>query len=230
MNWLTLEYTNDNLIHGGITMDIGKVHQYTTQSTYSDYYKTASASAKEQAKVTDQPEQKAQETGVVYEPSSSVEDNKATYSINRMSEKDRAALVEQLKAEQEARQQQLVDLVRQMFTEQSSAFANASDIWKFLASGEYTVDPETQAKAQQDIAEDGYYGVKNTAQRIFDFACALAGDDIDKMKEMQAAFEKGFKQATDAWGKELPDICKETFKAVSKMFDDYYKSKEEVAI
>lgn len=207
-------------------MGIGKVHQNTTHSTYSDSYKASSAQT--QAKVANQPEQNASETGVVYEPSSSVEENKATYSIHRMSEKDRAALVSQLKAEQEARQQQLIVLVRQMFTEQSTAFANANDLWKFLASGEYTVDPETQARAQEDISEDGYYGVKKTAQRIFDFACALAGDDIDKMKEMQAAFERGFKQATAAWGKDLPEICQDTFKAVSKMFDDYYKSKEEV--
>ena len=31
------------------------------------------------------------------------------------------------------------------------------------------------------------------------FSIALAGDDVDKMKEMQAAVEKGFKQATGAW-------------------------------
>ena len=205
-------------------MGIGKVHQNTTQSTYSDNYKTAIV----QTKVSDKPEQKvqekAQENGAVYEPSLSTEENKATYSINRMSEQDRAALVAQLKAEQETRQQQLISLVRKMFTEQSTAFANANDLWKFLASGEYTVDPETQARAQKDISEDGYYGVKQTAQRIFDFACALAGDDLDKMKEMQAAFEVGFKQATAAWGKELPEICKDTYKAVSKMFVDYYSN------
>ncbi len=37
-----------------------------------------------------------------------------------------------------------------------------------------------------------YYGVKQTSQRLFDFAAALAGDDVDKMKEMQKAMEKGF--------------------------------------
>ena len=64
-------------------------------------------------------------------------------------------------------------------------------------------------------------------ERLFDFACALAGDDVDKMKEMQAAVEKGFKQATGAWGRELPSICKDTFDATNKLFDDYYASKEE---
>lgn len=47
------------------------------------------------------------------------------------------------------------------------------------------------------------------------------------MKEMQAAVEKGCKQATGAWGRELPSICKDTFDATNKLFDDYYASKEE---
>ena len=50
-------------------------------------------------------------------------------------------------------------------------------------------------------SEDGYWGVKQTSQRLFDFASALAGDDVDKMKEMQAAMEKGYKMATKAWGR-----------------------------
>ena len=33
------------------------------------------------------------------------------------------------------------------------------------------------------------------------------------MKKMQEAMQKGFKQATGAWGKELPDICKQTIDA-----------------
>lgn len=75
----------------------------------------------------------------------------------------------------------------------------------------------------------GYYGVKQTSQRIFDFASALAGDDVEKMKEMQAAFEKGYKQATKSWGKELPDISKKTHQAVTDLFDDYYNSKKVIS-
>ena len=60
---------------------------------------------------------------------------------------------------------------------------------------------------------------------MFDFASALAGDDADKMKKMQDAITKGYEQATKAWGKELPDICKETLEATNKLFDEYYASK-----
>ena len=81
------------------------------------------------------------------------------------------------------------------------------------------------AQAKEDVSEDGYWGVKQTSQRLFDFASALAGDDVEKMKEMQAAMEKGFKQATKAWGEDLPGICNDTLSAANKLFDDYYTSK-----
>ena len=204
-----------------ITMDVNSV---TNQQIYkSNEYNTKPADVKPKNV------EKQEEAGsaAVYEPSTQ-ESKKATYEINKMSDKDRAALVQQLKVEQAARQQQFISLVRDMMSKQGAAYGQATDtdIWKFLAGGDYTVDPETKAQAQRDIAEDGYYGVKQTSQRIFDFASALAGDDVEKMKEMEAAFQRGFKLATGDWGRELPDISRDTYKAVSKLFDDYYKSKE----
>lgn len=56
-------------------------------------------------------------------------------------------------------------------------------------------------------------------------ASALAGDDVEKMQKMQEAMQKGFKQATAAWGKSLPSISQQTMDAANKLFDDYYKSK-----
>ena len=61
---------------------------------------------------------------------------------------------------------------------------------------------------------------------MFDFASALAGDDEDKMRQMQSAMEKGFKQAASAWGKDLPDISSKTLEAANKLFEEYYKSKQ----
>lgn len=174
----------------------------------------------------------AESDGVVYEKGSSDTTKKATYSINKMSKEDRAAIVKQLKADQAAREQSLISLVSQMMSKQASASLYGGDsdgIWKFIASGKYTVDAATKAQAQKDIAEDGYWGVKQTSQRLFDFASALAGDDVDKMKEMQAAVEKGFKLAGKAWGGELPGISQDTFAATNKLFEEYYKSKENAA-
>lgn len=162
-----------------------------------------------------------------------VSEKKATYSINQMSKEDRATLVRQLKTDQANRQQSLLDIVNKTLGQQAEKFTIASltgdddSIWKKFANGEFKVDEATRKQAQEDISEDGYWGVKQTSQRIFDFASALAGDDVDKMKEMQAAVEKGYKQATKAWGKDLPSISSDTLSATNKLFEEYYKSKEQ---
>ena len=41
------------------------------------------------------------------------------------------------------------------------------------------------------------------------------------MDEMEAAFEKGFKQATGAWGKDLPSISQKTYDAVKEKFQKF---------
>ena len=169
----------------------------------------------------------AEDYGAVYEKGSN--QNSGLYSINKKSQADRTALVDQLKADMESRKSQLIDLVHKTLSGQIDSFGKASDensIWRTLASGKFTVDAATKAQAQKDISEDGYWGVKQTSQRLFDFASALAGDDVDKMKEMQAAMEKGYKQATKTWGRELPSISKDTIDAANKLFDDYYNSKK----
>ena len=65
--------------------------------------------------------------------------------------------------------------------------------------------------------------MKQTSQRLFDFAQALAGDNPEQMKKMQDAIEKGFKQAEEAWGGSLPSISGETYKAVNDLFSEYYE-------
>ncbi|MDE6312700.1 MAG: hypothetical protein K2M46_03630 [Lachnospiraceae bacterium] len=203
----------------------------TTQAAAA--YETSAAKTEEK-KTTETETAKTEtaktEQAAVYEQSDKTSDKKATYSINKMSEKDRAALVKQLKADQENRQQSLINIVQNMMSKQGTAFGIANSdkdsVWKFLASGKYTVDAATKAQAQEDISEDGYWGVKQTSQRLFDFASALAGDDEKMMQKMQKAIEKGYKQATKAWGKELPSICKSTIDATNKLFDDYYASKK----
>jgi hypothetical protein len=173
------------------------------------------------------------QSGVIYDKqdasaqaaNSEKADEKAIY---KKSKEDRAAIVQQLKAAEEQQRNNLISIVQKTLQGQAGAYGTAKgdDFWRQLAGGKFTVDAATTAQEQKDISEDGYYGVKQTSQRLFDFASALAGDDVDKMKEMQKAMEKGFKQATKTWGRELPSICKETMNAANKLFEDYYSSKE----
>lgn len=163
----------------------------------------------------------------VYEKSSTTKTD-TSKQIYSMSKADRAAIVQQMKTDMANRQSQLASIVSKMISNQGSTYGKASgdDMWKFLAGGNFTVDPATKAQAQADIADDGYWGVEQTSQRIFDFAQALAGDDEEMMKKMEAAVEKGFKQATQAWGKKLPDITSKTHDAIKEKFNAYYNSKK----
>lgn len=133
--------------------------------------------------------------------------------------------VNQMKIDMSSRLNDMQNLVTTMFKKQGIAIGTADEMWRKLASGDFTADADTIAKAKEDISEDGYWGVKQTSERMFDFAKALAGDDPEKMKKMQDAIEKGFKEATKTWGRTMPDITQDTHDAVTKLFEDYYASK-----
>jgi hypothetical protein len=82
------------------------------------------------------------------------------------------------------------------------------------------VDDATRAKAQELISEDGYFGVKQTSERILGFARAYAGSDPAAIDKMESFFERAFKQAEQAWGGKLPDISYATRDAVRAGFEE----------
>lgn len=86
------------------------------------------------------------------------------------------------------------------------------------------VDQATRANALQDISEEGFWGVKQTSERIIQFAISLSGGDPAKLSDIKAAIEKGFSDAERSWGGALPDICMQTKEAVFKGLDDWAKS------
>jgi hypothetical protein len=85
------------------------------------------------------------------------------------------------------------------------------------------VDDETRSKAQQDIAEDGFWGVKQTSERAIEFAKALSGGDPSKIALLRNAIEDGYKAAEKSWGGELPELCKQTQEATLKGLDEWAK-------
>ena len=189
-------------------------------SIQSVYNNVASANVNTVSKATEKTNEETKattgfdNTAVVYEKSTE------TAVVNKNSAIDREAIIAQMKADTEARMNQLTDIVKKMMAGQGNAFAIASedDIWSFLASGDYTVTEAAKLQAQEDISENGYWGVEQTSDRILDFAKALSGGDVSKADELLEAFKKGYEQATAAWGKELPDITKDTYKAVEEKF------------
>ncbi len=181
----------------------------------------STGSADTEAAVDKATEETVKKTGADVDKAELSTDTKVT---TKMSDSERAALVQSLKDDLNNQMNRFTNMMTQMFQKQgiTANLSSGNDFWRFMASGDYTVDEKTKAEAQQAISEDGYWGVSQTSQRIFDFAAAMAGDDVDKMKEYQAAVEKGFDQAKEAWGGDLPSICGDTHSAVSKLFDEFY--------
>lgn len=174
---------------------------------------------------TDHTEKKSEsstktDTGVVYEKSSG-------QTSGTVTKKTDYALVNKLKADAEQRTSQLRSLVEKMMTKQGVAIGTADSMWSFLAKGNFTVDEATRAQAQADIADDGYWGVDQTSDRILDFAKALSGNDPEKADLLLDAFKKGFKEATKSWGQDIPDISQRTYDAVVEKFNKWKNGTDE---
>ena len=194
-------------------MAINSINSYpSTTSAVS----SSSASQTKESETSKNTSTAADSTGVVYEKGSADASTQKTEN-----KKTNSALVAKLKADSENRVAQLRDIVTKMMTKQGATIGTADDMWRFLAGGNFTVSAAAKAQAQADIADDGYWGVEKTSDRIVDFAKALSGDDPEQADKMLEAVKKGFKLATKSWGREMPDITKRTNDAVVEKFDKW---------
>ena len=86
----------------------------------------------------------------------------------------------------------------------------------------------TRAQAQADIADDGYWGVDQTSDRILDFAKALSGNDPEKADLLLRRFQEGIRRKQPkSWGQDLPDISQRTYDAVVEKFNKWKNGTEE---
>jgi uncharacterized protein YlaN (UPF0358 family) len=191
------------------------VNGITTSS--NAYSATAASTATACKKENETKNNQANSSGVVYEKSS----KSKNYTPN-------TELVSKLKADAERHTMQLRSLVEKLLLKQSNSYKFATDeqMYQLLREGKVEVDAQTAEQAKKDIAEDGYWGVNQTSDRIVSFAKALSGGDPDKADEMIAAFIKGFKSATKAWGDTLPDICQRTYDATMEKLNNWKNGTE----
>ncbi len=144
------------------------------------------------------------EAAAVYEKGEPVtEESKKVYTRDQIT-------IDRLKAEVDRHTQSLRDLVQKLLLQQGGTYSESTDIYQLLREGKVQADDETRLQAQKDIAEDGYWGVEQTANRMVEFAKALAGSDPSKADTLIGAVKQGFEEATKTWGGELPEICKKT--------------------
>jgi hypothetical protein len=74
-------------------------------------------------------------------------------------------------------------------------------------------------EAKALVADDGFFGVTKTAQRIADFVVSGGGNDIEKLKAGREGAIKGFDDAEKLWGDKLPDIAYQTMKKAIETID-----------
>lgn len=152
---------------------------------------------------------KTADTGVVYEPSSSAKDSSTKVT-------DYSSIVASMKKELSSKNEQLQNLVNKLLSNQAKKYISLSDMFKDIQ-----VDEQTKIQAQKDISDDGYWGVEQTSDRLVSMAKALSGGDSSKADAMISAIEKGFDEATKAWGDKLPDICQKTIDAAKQKLQNW---------
>lgn len=86
------------------------------------------------------------------------------------------------------------------------------------------IDKATSLKAQAEISDEGFWGVKKTSERIVDFAKRISGGDSSKIEILKDAIRDGFEAAKELMGGKLPEISNQTYEAVMKSLDEWKSS------
>ena len=105
-------------------------------------------------------------------------------------------------------------LVTNMLKEQGIEYETAE-------SGSLAIDISelSQEEAQELVADDGYFGVEQTSDRIVNFALSHAAGDVNRLDAIKEGVENGFNEALEAFGGTLPDISYETYDVVLQKLD-----------
>lgn len=188
---------------------------YATSSAV-ETEKEAAAKAAEEKKAEEKKDEAA-----VYEKSKDAKKDSANTIYNRDS------VISKLKADQQSRIDSMNSLVQKLLGSQAKKFnlANGNNLAATFRQAAGLADQKTIDEARASIAEDGYWGVNQTSNRLVSMAIALSGGDTEKADEMMAAIEKGYKQATKAWGENLPQICQDTMEATRQKMNDWKTGK-----
>ena len=133
----------------------------------------------------------------------------------------------------EHRSQNTMFLLERMFGDQAGVSQRArqrgaEDSSPFVAGSiaEY-LSTLTVEQAQEYVADDGFWGVERTAERLFDMAYSLSGGDPDMMEKMRDAVNRGFEAAERAWGNDLPEISHNTLSRTMEMFENWFNERNQ---
>lgn len=121
---------------------------------------------------------------------------------------------------------------------QASLSSNQQDVLDFLSGKEtqsgmslknigYEGKPITeltQAEAKDLVSEDGFFGVKQTSDRVSNFVFSFAGDNLDLLQKGRDGIVQGFDEAKKLFGGELPEISYKTQERTLALIDEKINS------
>lgn len=132
------------------------------------------------------------------------QENLETYGLNAISNNLAAGGYEMLRK-----------LVTSMLEEQGIDYTVA------IGTSTININELSQEEAQALIADEGYFGIEQTSDRIVEFAIGAAGGDVSKLDEIKAGVQQGFNDALKAFGGTLPDISHDTLDAIMEKLDTW---------
>ncbi|MDF1879719.1 hypothetical protein JHD50_00120 [Sulfurimonas sp. MAG313] len=132
---------------------------------------------------------------------------------------------EQYKENKAAQISQILSEVQSLVDTRSNGTSFEQDYQQFqsfLSDIGYEGEPIaslSQEEATQLVSEDGFFGVKQTSERIANFVIQGSGGDEELLREGRKGILQGFDQAEAQWGGKLPDIAYETISKAVEMID-----------
>lgn len=75
-------------------------------------------------------------------------------------------------------------------------------------------------EANELLSEDGFFGIKNTSDRVANFVFNFSGDDIELLKEGREGVVRGFDEALKLFGGQLPEISHKTQERTLNLIDE----------
>ncbi len=111
----------------------------------------------------------------------------------------------------------------QVGVSQKSTFETTQEDFKaFLQDIGYEGKPIaelSQDEAAALVAEDGFFGIEQTSDRIANFVINGSGGEESLMRAGREGMLLGFEQAKEMWGGELPEISQKTMQAAIEKVD-----------
>lgn len=140
--------------------------------------------------------------------------------------------VNALLREAETQRADFMRIMMSSMNQQAESGLTADGIWGAVgqwASGQdvsnlVEITPEMRAEAQELVSEDGFYGVRQTSERILALVDALAGTDPNglegRLEVLRGAAERAFENVRNMFGGNLPEISELTIEAVRQGFEE----------